>query len=99
VGSVVVHVGEQPEQSGLDLQMRIVDNTHYITDHLNVGDIITFSNAGASDYDLIPYVHGLIWDYQVLGEPVITEFNLTSTHYNLISTGMMEDFNSLFSYH
>ncbi|UCH13724.1 MAG: T9SS type A sorting domain-containing protein [Bacteroidales bacterium] len=90
-GGIVVHEGEVPEPSGLDLQMRITDNTHYITDHLNVGDIITFSTA--TELALIPYVHTLLYDYQVLAEPVITNFNVTPAPDNLMTMGMMEDFN------
>jgi hypothetical protein len=66
-GGVSVHEGEMADAT--DLQFKICDTKHYITEVYELNQIITWSSKPTYD-DLVPYIHGLRCDVDILALPV-----------------------------
>ncbi len=70
----------------LDLQYKIVDNTHYITEIFAMDQIVTWSTS--PEFKEVPYVHHLIYSTQTLAMPVAP-----TTEPTAFAIGVMDDFN------
>jgi hypothetical protein len=62
-GGIVVH--DPPDAT--DLQIKITDNSHYITEIYEKDQIITWSTATPA---LVPYIQGIKYDVDILAVPV-----------------------------
>lgn len=81
-GGIVTH---DPADS-TDLQIKITDNTHYITEIFQKDQIVKWSNSTA--YEVVPYIHGLRYSAKILAYPVAVPSNPDAWAMCLI-----EDFN------
>ncbi|MBN1414635.1 MAG: T9SS type A sorting domain-containing protein [Bacteroidales bacterium] len=86
-GGILVHTGEICDQT--DVQVKITDNEHYITEIFAKDQIITWSSA-TSYPDLVPYTHGLKVDVDILAVPV-APFTPPTTGAEVFAVGMLED--------
>jgi hypothetical protein len=69
-----------------DLQYKITDNTHYITEVFELNQIVTWSTS--PEFKEVPYVHHLIYSTQALAMPVAPTDEPTA-----FAIGVMDDFN------
>lgn len=65
-GGIIVHTGEIADAT--DNQIKIVNNSHYITEIYEKDQIITWSNS--TTYALVPYIQGIKVDNDILAVPV-----------------------------
>jgi len=84
VGGIVIN-NVSANGDALDLQYKIVDNTHYVTEIFAVDQIVTWSNS--PEFKEVPYVHHLIYTTQTLALPVAPTNQPTA-----LAIGIMEDY-------
>ena len=86
-GGILVNVGEISTED--DRIMKVKDVDHYVTRGLTTGTEIQWTTAEPL---LVPYMHGFKYNYKVLCEPFITQFNgVAQNPENIMTMGVMED--------
>jgi hypothetical protein len=83
-GIVINNVSANGDE--FDLQYKITDNTHYITEIFDLNQIVTWSDG--TDYKEVPYVHHLIYSTKTLAMPVAPTDEPTA-----FAIGVIDDFN------
>jgi hypothetical protein len=86
-GGISVHEGEIADAT--DLQFKICDTKHYITEVYELNQIITWSSK-TSYPDLVPYIHGLRCDVDILALPV-APVAAPADGKEVFAVGMLED--------
>src|SRR4030042_1473715 len=66
-GGISVHTGDIADAT--NLQFKITETKHYITEVYTLNQIITWSSKPTYD-DLVPYIHGLKCDVDILAVPM-----------------------------
>lgn len=65
-GGIVVHTGDIADAT--DNQIKITDNTHYITEIFAADEVVTWSTS--TSFALVPYIQGVKYNTKVLAKPV-----------------------------